>query len=169
MASVGTRVRWIVIGITGIWFLLLGVYIANRWYQFSISYHPPLRQGTYWNNFWLSGGRFSWSRYDPVQSPYPVQYQPPDWRTSVTRDRSGYWFWKAYFVRQYGGHFTGVPLWIPLAMLVPLGPAPATVLGLKAWRRQRYLMKRLCPSCGYPTEGLPVRVCPECGLATEIV
>lgn len=154
---------------TTVWILTIVAYAATTRWTFELTSKPPVTPGVRWNNFWLSSGRFAWSRYDPAQSPYPVQYQPPNLRVRVSRDHSNYWFWKIYIVRQYGGHFAGVPLWIPLAGLIPLGPGPATILGLKAWRRRRCVTKRRCPSCEYPIEGLPTQICPECGQSVEIL
>lgn len=55
-----------------------------------------------------------------------------------------------------------VPLWIPLAALVPINLA----LWLAATRARSRRNQSECPACGYPRQGLaPDAACPECGKA----
>jgi hypothetical protein len=163
MASVAKSFHRITIGITVMWTLMLCLFIANFWCQLSISYCPPVRQDTYWNHLWTADGRIAWARIDPAIPEFEQQYKPPSWKFQLNTARSSNWIWKPYYVRDYSGRYAGVPLWIPLVLFLPFGPVPLAAERLKARRQNRFAAERRCPSCGYPTDGLPVGVCPECG------
>jgi len=150
------------VGVTGAWVALACVYVSTLWVVYSVHTRPPIGPGVRYDNIWLSSGRFAWSRYDPTASSQPVPFRPPPrWYTSVRRSVDDSWFWWVYDAKQPGGWYVGVPLWMPLALLAPLGPLPCV------WSTIRHLRRRgasnACPACGYTLTGLTTDRCPECG------
>lgn len=150
---------------TGVWLVLIAIYISTNWRVFELNYHPAIQPGTRWNYLWLSGGRVAWSRFDPAQAITAMSHQPSGLRVRSYAMPNGSWFWKPYFARQAGGWFVGVPLWIPAVPLSLIGPVPASI---KAARAARAVLRRrgsgaVCAGCGYSLLGLRSSICPECG------
>lgn len=150
---------------TAAWLLTLLAYAGTARWTFELTSRPPVTPGVRWNNLWLSGGRFGWSRYDPAQVSHSL---PPPSRTRFGAYPPGdSWFWKPYSSRQPGGWYIGIPLWIPIVPQTMAGPVPLAFHARKIMRRQRLARNSSCPNCGYSLKNLPSNRCPECGSLGE--
>tara|TARA_R110000744_G_scaffold148842_1_gene261942 strand:- start:13677 stop:14207 length:531 start_codon:yes stop_codon:yes gene_type:complete len=150
------------VGFSTLWLLFFLLFISTNWVTYEAFHHPPIQDGTQWNNYWLTGGQFRWTYFDPVNTKYIQTYSPPTLKLKAYSTSDTHWGWWFGKGAVSGGRYFHFPLWILLLPMLFVGPLQLVLLSNQKYKQCRWQRKGLCTGCGYQMLSNKSR-CPECG------